>query len=120
MRISDWSSDVCSSAPSASRRPDADAAIDVPMTAVAQREVIIVERGNTVRLPDNLAEHFTSHMLAAASVNLHAVAGGSGPALLLIGAWPQTWYTWRAFMPHLLSEGFSVIEVDGSEERRVG
>src|SRR3546814_11368112 len=85
MRISDWSSDVCSSAPSASRRPDADAAIDVPMTAVAQREVIIVERGNTVRLPDNLAEYFTSHMLAAGSVNLHAVAGGSGPALLLIG-----------------------------------
>src|SRR3546814_7628936 len=81
------------------------------MTAVAQREVIIVERGNTVRLPDNLAEHFTSHMLAAGSVNLHAVAGGSGPALLLIGGWPQTWSTWRAIMPHLLSEGFSVIAV---------
>src|SRR3546814_11541213 len=108
MRISDWSSDVCSSAPSASRRPDADAAIDVPMTAVAQREVIIVERGNTVRLPDNLAEHFTSHMLAAGSVNLHAVAGGSGPDLLLIGGSPQTWYTWRAILPHLLSEGFSL------------
>src|SRR3546814_6868185 len=51
-------------------------------------------------------------MLAAGSVNLHAVAGGSGPALLLIGGWPQTWYTWRAIMPHLLSEGFSVIAVD--------
>src|SRR3546814_2955299 len=51
-------------------------------------------------------------MLAAGSVNFHAVAGGSGPALLPIGGWPQTGYTWRAIMPHLLSEGFSVIAVD--------
>src|SRR3546814_18388149 len=51
-------------------------------------------------------------MLAAGSVNFHAVAGGSGPALLPIGGWPQTGYTWRAIMPHLLAEGFTVIAVD--------
>src|SRR3546814_5048896 len=51
-------------------------------------------------------------MRAAGSVNLHVGAVGSGPALLIICGLPQTWYTWRAIMPHLLSEGFSVIAVE--------
>ena len=32
---------------------------------------------------------------------LHYVRGGSGPALVLLHGWPQTWYEWRDVMPDL-------------------
>jgi pimeloyl-ACP methyl ester carboxylesterase len=47
----------------------------------------------------------------AGDVRLHAVIGGSGPPLLLIHGWPQTWYAWRMVMP-TLARDFTVIAVD--------
>lgn len=44
-------------------------------------------------------------------VRLHYVAGGKGPALLLIPGWPQTAYTWHKIMPELARK-FTVIAVD--------
>jgi len=38
---------------------------------------------------------FTSKRIKAGDVHLRAVIGGSGPPLLLIPGWPQTWYAWR-------------------------
>jgi pimeloyl-ACP methyl ester carboxylesterase len=32
---------------------------------------------------------------------LHFVRGGSGPALVLLHGWPETWYEWRDVMPDL-------------------
>lgn len=32
---------------------------------------------------------------------LHYVRGGSGPALVLLHGWPETWYEWRDVMPEL-------------------
>ncbi|MEU2779263.1 alpha/beta hydrolase, partial [Streptomyces sp. NPDC007162] len=44
-------------------------------------------------------------------LRLHAVTGGDGPALLLIGGWPQTWYAWREVMP-ALARRHTVVAVD--------
>ncbi|MDL4820230.1 alpha/beta fold hydrolase [Actinomadura opuntiae] len=33
--------------------------------------------------------------------SLHYVKGGSGPALVLLHGWPETWYEWRKVMPDL-------------------
>ena len=62
-------------------------------------------------LPEGFADTFTSQFVRAGDVRLHAVIGGSGPPLLLIHGWPQTWYAWRMLMP-ALARDFTVIAVD--------
>jgi pimeloyl-ACP methyl ester carboxylesterase len=62
-------------------------------------------------LPDGFADTFTSRFIDAGDVRLHAVVGGSGPPLLLVHGWPQTWYAWRMLMP-ALPQDFEVIAVD--------
>lgn len=44
-------------------------------------------------------------------VRMHYVTGGSGPALVLLHGWPQTWFGWRDVMP-ALAEHFTVYAVD--------
>jgi pimeloyl-ACP methyl ester carboxylesterase len=44
-------------------------------------------------------------------VMLHYVTAGSGPPLVLLHGWPQTWYEWRHVMP-ALAERFTVIAPD--------
>src|SRR4249919_3823876 len=62
-------------------------------------------------LPEGFADTFTSRFIDVGDVRLHAVIGGSGPPLLLVHGWPQTWYAWRMLMP-ALAEHFEVIAVD--------
>jgi pimeloyl-ACP methyl ester carboxylesterase len=62
-------------------------------------------------LPSGFAETFTSRFVDTGDVQLHAVTGGEGPALLLIHGWPETWYAWRHVMP-ALAQDFEVIAVD--------
>jgi pimeloyl-ACP methyl ester carboxylesterase len=44
-------------------------------------------------------------------VRLHYVTAGSGPAVVLIHGWPQTWYMWRHIMPGL-AEKYRVVAPD--------
>ncbi|SNX66266.1 pimeloyl-ACP methyl ester carboxylesterase [Streptomyces sp. TLI_55] len=62
-------------------------------------------------LPTGFADLFTSRYVDTGDVRLHAVTGGSGPALLLLAGWPQTWYAWRFLMP-ALAQDFHVVAVD--------
>ncbi len=62
-------------------------------------------------LPDGFADAFTDRFVNVGDVRLHAVIGGSGPPLLLVHGWPQTWYAWRMVMP-TLARDFTVIAVD--------
>ncbi|WP_051095084.1 alpha/beta fold hydrolase [Streptomyces sp. LaPpAH-108] len=62
-------------------------------------------------LPDGFLDRFRSHRYDLGDITLHAVTGGSGPALLLVGGWPQFWWQWRKVMLPL-AEHFSVIAVD--------
>lgn len=62
-------------------------------------------------LPAGVADVFTSQYLQAGEVRLHAVTGGDGPPLLLLGGWPQTWYAWRLLLP-ALARDYSVVAVD--------
>lgn len=43
---------------------------------------------------------------------LHYVAGGSGPAVVLLHGWPYTWAEWRKVMPFLAAAGHTVIAPD--------
>ncbi|WP_067844447.1 alpha/beta fold hydrolase [Nocardia lijiangensis] len=44
-------------------------------------------------------------------VRMHYVTGGSGPAVVLIHGWPQTWYGWWPIMP-ALAENYTVYSID--------
>jgi pimeloyl-ACP methyl ester carboxylesterase len=57
-----------------------------------------------VRLSDGYAE--------VNGIRLHFVSGGSGPTILLIPSWVQTWYAWRGVIPRLLDAGYRVVAVD--------
>ncbi|MBV9168563.1 MAG: alpha/beta hydrolase [Chloroflexi bacterium] len=62
-------------------------------------------------LPDGFANTFTSQYVDTSTVRQHVVIGGSGPPLLLVHGWPQTWYAWRLVMP-ALAQDFQVIAPD--------
>jgi pimeloyl-ACP methyl ester carboxylesterase len=50
--------------------------------------------------PD-FARTFVHHTTLVNGIKLHYVAGGKGPALVLLHGWPYTWYVWRKVMPAL-------------------
>lgn len=56
---------------------------------------------------------FTHRWVDAEGVRLHAVEGGrpTGPAVVLLAGFPQTWWAWRKVMPGL-AERFHVIAID--------
>jgi pimeloyl-ACP methyl ester carboxylesterase len=62
-------------------------------------------------LPAGFADTFQSRFVDTGEVQLHAVVGGQGPALLLVHGWPETWYAWRHLMP-ALARDFTVVAVD--------
>ena len=49
-------------------------------------------------LPAGFTDTFTSRLIDTGEVRLHAVIGGSGPAVLLVHGWPETWYAFRHVM----------------------
>jgi len=63
------------------------------------------------KLPGGFREVFQSYRVEANGIGLHAVIGGQGPALLLLGGWPENWFAWRYLMLPL-SRDFTVIAVD--------
>jgi pimeloyl-ACP methyl ester carboxylesterase len=54
---------------------------------------------------------FTHHRIDACGISLNAVETGSGPLMLLVSGWPQTWYSWRKVMPEL-ARHFRVVAID--------
>jgi pimeloyl-ACP methyl ester carboxylesterase len=85
------------------------------MTATTQQESPGIEASGSVAhapgLPPGFTDTFTSHIIDTGGARLHAVAGGAGPALLLVGGWPQNWYAWRLVMP-ALARDYTVIAID--------
>ncbi|EXU62842.1 hydrolase [Streptomyces sp. PRh5] len=73
-----------------------------------------VSESNPIRdLPLHHLAGFTHRWVDADGVRLHAVEGGrpSGPAVVLLAGFPQTWWAWRKVMPGL-THRFHVIAID--------
>ncbi len=62
-------------------------------------------------LPEGFLDVFESYLIDTNGLRLHAIIGGSGAPVLLLGGWPQNWYSWR-FMMMPLASRFTVIAVD--------
>lgn len=54
---------------------------------------------------------FEDRAVLVNGVRLHYVVGGSGPAVILVAGFPETWYAWRKVMP-ALARRHKVIAVD--------
>ncbi|MFG1879108.1 alpha/beta fold hydrolase [Sphaerisporangium sp. NPDC049003] len=61
--------------------------------------------------PAAFAPGFTHGKVAVSGTTLHYVKGGSGPALVLLHGWPETWKMWRQVMP-ALATSHTVIAFD--------
>ncbi|MFF8682663.1 alpha/beta fold hydrolase [Streptomyces sp. NPDC015237] len=73
-----------------------------------------VSEANPVRdLPLHDLDGFTHRWVDADGVRLHAVEGGrpTGPAVVLLAGFPQTWQAWQKVMPRL-ADRFRVIAID--------
>ena len=70
-----------------------------------------------------MTETFQHAYADLSDVRLHYVTAGSGPAVVLLHGWPQTWYMWRDVMPGLAGR-YRVIAPDlrglGDSSRPVG
>jgi pimeloyl-ACP methyl ester carboxylesterase len=62
--------------------------------------------------PGTFWKQFHHDTVGIKGVRLHFVEGGSGPAILLLPGWPQSWYAWRHVMPLLVKAGRRVIALD--------
>ena len=54
---------------------------------------------------------FRHRMVRVGDIKMHAVIGGSGPPLVLIHGFPQTWWEWCRMMPQLAAR-HTVVAVD--------
>ncbi|NUR30353.1 MAG: alpha/beta fold hydrolase, partial [Catenulispora sp.] len=54
---------------------------------------------------------FTEQKVQVGDVGINYVRGGSGPTLVLVHGFPQTWYEWRDLLPEL-AEHYTVIAPD--------
>ncbi|OUC91517.1 alpha/beta hydrolase [Streptosporangium minutum] len=61
--------------------------------------------------PARFAPGFTHGKVAVDGGTIHYVRGGSGPAIVLLHGWPETWLMWRQVMPELARE-HTVIAID--------
>lgn len=61
--------------------------------------------------PDPDLPGFQHGTVAVDGATLHFVRGGSGPPLVLLHGWPETWWSWHAVMPELAQE-HTVIAFD--------
>lgn len=61
--------------------------------------------------PAGLPAGAVSRFVKVNGIRLHLVEMGSGPVLLLLHGWPQTWYAWRDHLPALAAR-FRVIAPD--------
>jgi pimeloyl-ACP methyl ester carboxylesterase len=57
---------------------------------------------------EQLPPGFTGQKVSVGSVGIDYVMGGTGPTLVLLHGYPQSWYEWRHIMP-ALAEHYTVV-----------
>jgi pimeloyl-ACP methyl ester carboxylesterase len=54
----------------------------------------------------------THRRLKTNGIELHVAEAGSGPLVLMVHGWPESWYSWRHQLPALADAGFHAVAVD--------
>lgn len=53
-----------------------------------------------------------SHVVDVAGTRLHCVEAGTGPLVLLVHGFPESWYSWRHQLPALAAAGYRAVAID--------
>jgi pimeloyl-ACP methyl ester carboxylesterase len=53
-----------------------------------------------------------SHVVDVAGTRIHCVEAGTGPLVLLVHGFPESWYSWRHQIPALAEAGYRVVAID--------
>ena len=61
--------------------------------------------------PAAVAE-FTHRVILSPAGRVHLVEQGSGPLVLLVHGFPESWYSWRHQLPALAAAGYRAVAVD--------
>src|SRR5262249_37014367 len=85
----------------------AGAAIAATRQSVALAQTPSSSGGNAALLPTGA----TSTFAKINGIQMHYVTLGSGPIVLLLHGWPQTWFAWHDVMPRL-AKRFTVVAAD--------
>src|SRR6516225_2178691 len=54
----------------------------------------------------------THRVVTTGRIRIHLVEAGSGPAVLFIHGFPESWYSWRHQIPALAAAGYRVVAID--------
>ncbi len=54
----------------------------------------------------------THRLISANGIRIHAAECGSGPVVLLIHGFPESWYSWRHQLPALAAAGYRAVAID--------
>ncbi|MFB8774611.1 alpha/beta fold hydrolase [Streptomyces broussonetiae] len=55
---------------------------------------------------------FTHRLVASPAGRIHLVEQGTGPLVLLVHGFPESWYSWRHQLPALAAAGYRAVAVD--------
>ena len=54
----------------------------------------------------------THRLILSSAGRIHLVEQGSGPLVLLVHGFPESWYSWRHQLPVLAAAGYRAVAVD--------
>ena len=54
----------------------------------------------------------TMRMIRSNGINMRIAEMGSGPLVILVHGWPESWYSWRHQLPALAAAGYRVVAPD--------
>ncbi|MFN0026469.1 MAG: alpha/beta fold hydrolase [Acidimicrobiales bacterium] len=63
-------------------------------------------------MTEPIAHPLRSRSLQLPDVRLHVVEAGTGPLVLLVHGFPESWYSWRHQLPALAAAGYHAVAVD--------
>ncbi len=52
------------------------------------------------------------HVVDARGIRIHCVEEGSGPLVLMVHGFPESWYSWRHQIPALAEAGYRAVAID--------
>ncbi|WP_055566174.1 alpha/beta hydrolase [Streptomyces atriruber] len=58
------------------------------------------------------AGDLTHRLVASSAGRIHLVEQGTGPLVLLVHGFPESWYSWRRQLPALAAAGYRAVAVD--------
>lgn len=63
-------------------------------------------------MPERAAAHPTHRLVPGPAGRVHLVEQGSGPLVLLVHGFPESWYSWRHQLPALAAAGYRAAAID--------